>query len=391
MSPARARIENALVRATSFLLPIRLSWTYATLIPGVLICLIRSWHSKTFAVLKSSPAIYAYLFFLITAWLSGPFGIRPAETLIGMARLSFVSLVFLPLLQLEQSKFVIPVLVLLVLGQALAAFHTVLSTIFSQIPELFFVGPVTESGQLAIVTLVCIGLIFFFRENARRKQPVLDLKISLIYNRLAWFALPLLGSALVLNLKRGPWLGVLCGGLLFLFVRARKFLLPFLLIAASLVLWVEPVRTRLVSSYDHFFIHGGRSEIWDIGADLALTYPLGIGFGNSPFLKEFSEEIPKQLSHFHSNFLNVLVETGWLGLLVYLWWIFEITRLTLRGYKKNGPFATLILALGSALIAWQVAGVVEYNFGDSEVFLVAMIVLGALCRITESQEARNPS
>jgi O-antigen ligase len=107
------------------------------------------------------------------------------------------------------------------------------------------------------------------------------------------------------------------------------------------------------------------------------TYPLGIGFKNSGVLRNFSIEIPENLKHFHSNIINITVELGFLGLGCYLWWLITIFRIALET-DKRGERDFLMLALGLAIFSWQTAGLVEYNFGDSEVLYIAYALIGLL-------------
>jgi O-antigen ligase len=176
---------------------------------------------------------------------------------------------------------------------------------------------------------------------------------------------------LVVNLKRGPWLGVLVGASLLFLLYARRLALIAIAGAAFLVLAVTPVRERLLDSWEHFTISGGRSTIWRIGTELASEYPLGIGYHNSGILRQFAPEIPPELKHFHNNLLNIAAETGWLGVAVFMWFIVAVVRACFR--DTSSP---LYVAIGCAIISWQTAGLVEYNFGDSEVTIVVWALLG---------------
>jgi O-antigen ligase len=183
--------------------------------------------------------------------------------------------------------------------------------------------------------------------------------------------LPLLTSALLLNLKRGPWLGVTIGAGVFFLVYARKFLAIILTATVVVAATVPPIRERLAVSYDHFTISGGRSTIWRIGGELISQYPLGIGYHNSGIMRQFSLEIPPELKHFHNNLINIAAESGILTAAIFCWFIYAIVRVCLRR-----PYITLHVAIGCAIISWQVAGLVEYNFGDSEVMIIVWILLG---------------
>ena len=202
-------------------------------------------------------------------------------------------------------------------------------------------------------------------------------------------ALPLLSAALLLNLKRGPWVGTLAALFLLLCIRKPKLLIPIIPLSAVVLFGFEPIRERAFSSLEHFFTVGGRGEIWTLGGELLIRYPLGIGLENAGIIKDFSHNIPANLNHFHSNVINVAVELGWLGLVAYLWWIGAIVRKGTYLQEKTSAEGITTICLTCGVVAWQVAGLFEYNFGDSEVFLLALMVIGLVvgAPITAPQRA----
>ena len=128
--------------------------------------------------------------------------------------------------------------------------------------------------------------------------------------------------------------------------------------------------------------------MWEIAVDISSRYPIGIGYNNSKYMREYDQHIEPGHSHFHNNILNVLVETGWIGLFVYIWWIFGTISAALRLNSNNYSVNLIGISIGLALLSWQIAGLVEYNFGDSEVKLVAYVLLGILSAILISN---NPN
>lgn len=200
------------------------------------------------------------------------------------------------------------------------------------------------------------------------------------HDLLAGFVLPVLLAAFLVNLKRGPWAGVLVASGCFLaFHRPRWALVTVAGVVAACVA-LEPIRDRVLQSASHFFISGGRSEIWSIGWELSQRYPLGIGYKNSYVVREFSTAIPPELRHFHSNFLNVLVETGWLGLAAFCWWVWRLCSCAFaRGERQDRRI--LVNGLGACFLASQIAGLVEYNFGDSEVAMMSFVLAGVLAAV----------
>lgn len=412
----------------AFLLPLKLSLTYIVLVP-----LILYWASTRRAHCANDPLpinvgrVAAPLcIFLALAALSSAVGVSPSHSLPALASLLFFVLT-VPVFASHAHP--LSVCLALIAGQTLAALHSLLEAAMPGVIPRFFLGKVTESGQLAITILLTMGVIASNLWSPTRtargsctletwKLSFLGATSTLIFTLLGFqsdlslsplalaalvtlatscligtwqyaqratttlvrqqvaliaLSLPLLTCALLVNLKRGPWLGVLVGACCFLLVYARRLVLPLACGAILVALAVTPVRERLLASYEHFTIPGGRSTIWRIGVELASEYPLGIGYHNSGILREFAPEIPAELKHFHNNLLNIVAETGWLGVLVCLWLIIAVVRSCLT--EKGSPF---YVALGCAIISWQIAGLVEYNFGDSEVTILVWVVLGLL-------------
>ncbi len=364
----REKIEKILKSGTSvvaFLLPLKLSLAYIALSPMIVLW---AWSNR-FSLLKATIperarqiAAPLIVFFALCA-LSATVGISPWRSFRALSSLIFFSLTIPLFATSADTK---SVCLSLIAGQSIAALHSCIEAAFPDVVPPLFLGKVTESGQLAISIFVALGVIYSSKRNNS------DLK-----NKLSWLALamPLMICALLVNLKRGPWLGTLVGAVCLACFYSRKLIVPLALAAISAAILVTPIRERILDSYEHFTIAGGRSTIWRIGAELASEYPLGIGYHNSGILREFSPEIPPELKHFHNNLLNIAAETGWLGVAVFVWLIMAIVRTCFKDREKP-----LYVALGCAVISWQCAGLVEYNFGDSEVTILIWILLGLIIK-----------
>ena len=199
----------------------------------------------------------------------------------------------------------------------------------------------------------------------------------------------LLGATFLFNLKRGPWLAVFLEiiflGLLF----SRKFAIGAVTVGVLALLFLAPVRNRLLDSADDFSIQGGRQNMWTMGSDLVRGYPVGIGFANSRLMRKLDPTLPERHRHMHNNILQVTVETGWLGLSIYLWWMGSAIALGFRSWKALkktkdpilNALAMILICCSTALFGWQCAGVVEYNFGDAEIRLIAFLYMGILLGI----------
>jgi putative inorganic carbon (HCO3(-)) transporter len=204
---------------------------------------------------------------------------------------------------------------------------------------------------------------------------------------------------LLFNLKRGAWIAVLMEFIIIGCLFSRRLLFGSLAISVFLLSTLAPVRDRIGSIWDHFLIHGGRSSIWQLGVEIVGRFPLGVGPSNAAYMRKLDPTMPASHLHMHNNLLNIAVETGFLGLAAFLWWIITIVALgfvlwrTLRARSDRTAqlSAQMAVFLAIALIGWQAAGLVEYNFGDGEVRLIALFMMGILLGLSRQELQTNSS
>jgi O-antigen ligase len=95
-----------------------------------------------------------------------------------------------------------------------------------------------------------------------------------------------------------------------------------------------------------------------------------------------SDEFPDWMyQHMHNNFLQIAAERGIPGLLIWMWFMLRLAWDALRVYRARpgGSRESLIIstaALG-AWVAFLIAGLLEYNFGDSEVLTLFLFIMSA--------------
>ncbi len=376
-----------LATLSAFLIPIKLSLLYLVLCPSILLFLIA--QKKNIRATLQNPIFVPYLFFIISIIISSFFGLNIERSLSALPSLLFFSIAIFFYADVVRSEGLESIFTALLLGQTCAALHTILDATFpGQIPG-FFPGKVSESGQLAMTIVLTLGFLLIRWEHSTTLSKILGidslgeqhLRLNRITRTFPKFLTPIfliLLAALLINLKRGPWAGVFIATALLFRSYAKRYVIPTLILVVLLIASVAPIRERIQSSWQHFLIPGGRGVIWEIGAELAQHYPLGIGYHNSSMLPDYSPEIPPNLRHFHSNFLQIIVESGWLTFFIYSWWLFVIFKSALSLSTKDSPHGIIVSILGCSLLAWQIAGLVEFNLGDSEVFVLAALIIGAL-------------
>jgi len=411
--------------AAAFFLPIRLIFAYWAIAPLSILWILKKGPKLSTPQDKKAQIPEAFLLLIGVFSIISALGRDPLNSLRSCLTLFLFAALLFAVREVASKNNALKLVFWLIAGQSLAAVNTFITAFYPSYPRML-IGQVSESGQLGITLLLAIGLCATsirtqanLQKNIIRFTPfvflltiLLSVLAFLSFSELdsfwalscvalavgiiavvltkAWkeygkralssiyvlffLAIPFLCTALLSNLKRGPWAGVLIGAIIFAFKYARKWVFGIIFTAIILLVSFQPIRTRLIESPKHFFMSGGRSEIWKIGSELVFNYPLGVGLKNSKYLREYSLSIPPGMTHFHNNLLNITAETGWIGLSVFLWWLALVLSHAFR--TEENPI--LARSIGCAIVSWQVAGLVEYNFGDSEVLLVALVAIGVL-------------
>ena len=136
--------------------------------------------------------------------------------------------------------------------------------------------------------------------------------------------------------------------------------------------------------------------MWRSGLAIWREHPvLGVGPGEIKRVYEryaLPEAVKKRTGHVHNTPLQMLVERGVLGLAAWLWiWVafFARTISQLRALPGDATSErALVLGSMAAIVGFLVAGLSEFNFGDSEVVMVAWALM-ALPWVAELKTPRR--
>jgi O-antigen ligase len=210
----------------------------------------------------------------------------------------------------------------------------------------------------------------------------------------AWL-LGALGFAL--TYVRGAWIGFAGGLLTFaLTLRRQAALVVGLGALAGGVLLVPAVLER-VETMGNLADDTARERLAMLTAGLRLAgeHPvLGVGPGQVKRLyPEYAppEALRRHTSHLHNTPLQIMVERGVVGLALWVAIFVEFFsrsgRLLRRLRAEAVADRALVAGSIAAIAAFLVGGLFEYNFGDTEVLLVAMSVM-ALPFVIERDQAR---
>jgi len=237
----------------------------------------------------------------------------------------------------------------------------------------------TYSGQLMVGAVSLAGyLLLLIRIRSGRSWS------SILFYTVI-FAVIII--SLGLTFTRSAWIGAVCGLLIMLTILNVRwalfggvvFLIGFLLLPVAF-------KERFYTSFDPTdTTTRGRIELLKTASKLIQANPW-TGVGPRMVSKKALEyrdekELPSYLyQHFHNNLLQIAAEMGipaaltWLAL--WIWMVRDFLRLRRRGIEF--PFLNYLAVNGiSVLGAVQLAGLLEYNFGDSEIAILLFFIVTA--------------
>jgi len=235
----------------------------------------------------------------------------------------------------------------------------------------------TFAGQLAIIL---IALVAFLVTRKRWRSPAV----------LTGLIILILGvTALTLTMTRSAWLGFAVGAFLVLLLLKPRWtvIIP---IAVILIFLISPATVK--NRFEHFFDttesgNAARLDMWQTGLRMVQDRPL-FGVGPTMVSRERSSyganpKISKDFYiHLHNNIIQLAAERGIPALLFWLWFMGSIVISNFRFYmriKKTAVnqeiliFPVSTIAVTAALF---ISGLFEFNFGDSEVLIIFLSMVG---------------
>lgn len=123
-------------------------------------------------------------------------------------------------------------------------------------------------------------------------------------------------------------------------------------------------------------------------------YPItGVGWESFGLVyPEYKPAEGRQLvSNAHNNFIDMAVDSGLLGLGIFIWLLVTIYKVGFHVFKKleEGYFKGIVWGFLGSFTAFLIAGLSQYNFGDSEVVMLFYFLLGMVMVIPRIVEAKR--
>ena len=225
----------------------------------------------------------------------------------------------------------------------------------------------TFSGLALLAACVLLG--FAFEERGRWRLAGLAAVLPLV--------------AMLLTYTRGAWVGMVAALVLYLAVRRPRglLLIPLGLVVVFLLMPRE-IQTRMLSIADLSDPSSrDRIAMARAGLHMVADHPL---FGVGPDMVQRlyplyrqPDAVRLQVPHLHNNVVQIAASNGLPAAAAYLCLVgLFFVRAVQRLKKETRPDRAALLAGALlAVSAITVAGLFEYNFGDTEVEMATLLVV----------------
>ncbi len=265
-------------------------------------------------------------------------------------------------------------------------------------PTPDFLTRLIDLGSMTHAQMLMLGLLAALALSVADRHP----RMGAFWAGGQWALMGVIALALILSFKRGSWLCAMGLAGAFALRHARRALWVGLMAAVLLAMSLPPVRVRMAQIRAELQMEkGGRLAMWTrVAPTLARRHPMGVGYAGltNRMMRRVDPRIERNRNHVHNNPLQVLIETGWIGLAVYLVWMAvglrDALRLLVRSRAAPVELEAPALACLLMLSGLMLNGLVEYNFGDTELMMVYAILfgcMGGLCAWLSPAERLNPA
>lgn len=380
------RVAQACVLLLAFVLPFSIALTEGALILGLCALGLSRMRGRALGCARSwlEPASIA----LVASWLlSTAFSVAPMESLYHVRKLYALGLIWLVAECAREPRVRNRLVPMMLAGACLTAAVGFLIFSFKVRRDPDYRLQSLLSNQMTSGGVLAASVLWGFA----------GLAVAQGIRRLAYAAVlvPLV-AALALTQTRSHWLGVVCGAAVVLLALAPRWwwTLPVALIA-GVKLAPERILARMFSIVNpHDPGNQGRLSMWRSGMDIIRDHPW-VGVGCQDLLTLYRRyrypDWTFESGHFHNNFIQVTVMTGWIGLAVFLGWHLAAVVQLVRSIRvATGQDRALAAGAAAVFTALVVAGLFDFTFGDAEVVYQTYLGLGVALALLPSRKAGAP-
>ena len=373
--------------------PISITGAQTAVSFALLFWLVRMFLTKKFRLVRN-PLNIPIAAFLVAAAIGVIMAVDFKHSLKGYTTLGWMSIFFLFVNNVkDETQFKRLIRILIIITTIAGAYgifqHFTRIDFFGSVKHLprspgFFDSPQTFGNYILLVLPVVISL--FFYSKTRREKRWLQLSGLIIL------------TAIIFTYGRAVWLGLISGLIFMAILRSKRLLLLVIagIIACSIFILIFPssqFARRVVGTLKSKRPLADRTEFWEGSLRIIRDYPI-TGLGWEGFRLAYPRYKPPEgrylVCHAHNNFIDMAVDSGLLGLGIFIWLLVTIYKVGFHIFKEleDGYFKGIAWGFLGSFTAFLIAGLSQYNFGDSEVVMLFYFLLGMVMVIPRIKEAK---
>jgi O-antigen ligase/Tfp pilus assembly protein PilF len=294
------------------------------------------------ASLPAAPAVLAYLALAALSVCFSPYANQSLQWLIVL--LSYGLLLFVLVSSIGRWDQVFKLVIVLIgVGACEAVWALVQWGTGRMIrPSGTFFNPNFLAGYLAVIWAVGLALVCYQWRRGRRGDGANRSRSIMLAG--AFGGLALLLPTILLTGSRGGMLATLVGTALVVGLRFGRKGLGLLLVLVLLGMVVtNPVRDRVISQHMGNPVSYARLQIWKASLRAMADHPLGTGLGLYQYVyPRYALPVTGEITRYgkaaqtaHNEYLQMGVEMGLAGLLIFLWGVWLVIREASRVLKEQ--------------------------------------------------------
>ncbi len=338
--------------------------------------------------------VYLFLLFIASQLVSSVFCSNPSESFINVFKKIVIYIIFFAgILFINESSQLKKIFISLFIFSALISTIEIVRFILDYnslgdkpLAEFrldYFGYPITNGEIKMLILLIAAPFIITKKDFIMNKALLILL------------TLPLLLSFYLTN-ARNALLGLFAGFIIIGLLKNKYFLFGLIAFIVLFLLFAPlPLKERMQSIADlNHPSNKTRIIMWETGLRMIKDSPV-IGIGDTDINKAYRQyktpEFHGEGSHMHNNLIQIVLTLGvfgglaWLTLMIYIF----IRQIKIYLKTKSDEFLNIITVSSLAsMIAFQIAGLTEWNFGDAEFAAVLWFNL-SLAFIAEKLYKKN--
>ena len=244
------------------------------------------------------------------------------------------------------------------------------------------------SQYLILIIPLILSLFLFKKAKKEGSRPVDGMgKIFLGVVFLLTFTL------LIFTMERGAWLGITIGVLMIgIMLRDKRILIGFPLLLALAFFTFSPFKARALSIFQPQY-HSERLCCMRSCLTMIKEHPLiGVGLGNFRYHYPgyMLSGAKEHFLHAHNIFLQITVEMGIPGLLVFLWLLFLFFKDAFTNKGKDEYIRIVRVGLSAGIIAILITSFFHDVFHSRQIATLTWYIIGMAIAANNLKNEETP-